>query len=73
MDYARGALGDVKVKRFLADVMVQELEPMYRRRMELEGKEDDIVEILKEGTAEAVEVTNQTLEEVREAIGLRYF
>ena len=71
--YARGGLGDVKVKRFLADVMVQELEPVYKRRMELEGKEKDIIEILKEGTARAVETTSRTLEEVREAIGVRYF
>ena len=71
--YARGGLGDVKVKRFLADTMIQDLEPIYERRMALEGKEADIVEILREGTRKAVEVTNQTLEEVREAIGVRYF
>ena len=53
--------------------MVQELEPVYKRRMELEGKEKDIIEILKEGRARAVETTSRTLEEVREAIGVRYF
>lgn len=71
--YARGGLGDVKVKRFLAEVMVQELEPIYKRRLALDGKEAEIIEILREGTMKAVEVTNRTLEEVREAIGIRYF
>ena len=34
--YARGGLGDVKVKKFLNNVMQEELEPIRKRRKEFE-------------------------------------
>lgn len=71
--YVKGGLGDVKVKKFLADVLIQKLDLIYRRRIALEGKEDEIIEILKAGTQKAIEISNNTLQEVRQSVGVRYF
>ena len=71
--YQRGGLGDVKVKKFLANVMEDTLAPMRARRAEYEDKKDYLLEILARDSAYAREITNQTLQEVRAAIGLNYF
>ena len=71
--YQRGGLGDVKVKKFLANVMEDTLAPMRARRAEFADKKDYLLEILARDSAYAREITNQTLQEVRAAIGLNYF
>lgn len=71
--YRRGGLGDGKVKKFLTDVLISEFEPIYTRRREYEKHLDEVKDILAEGTKEVVEVTNGTLERVREAIGIMKF
>ena len=71
--YQRGGLGDVKVKKFLASVMEDTLAPMRERRAKFENQKDYLLEILKRDTEYAKEITNQTLQEVRSAIGLNYF
>ena len=71
--YQRGGLGDVKVKKFLANVMEDTLAPMRERRARFEDKKDYLLEILKRDSEYAKEITNQTLNEVRSAIGLNYF
>ena len=71
--YQKGGLGDVKVKKFLAQVMEDTLAPMRNRRAEYEDKKDYLLEILARDSAYAREITNQTLQEVRAAIGLNYF
>lgn len=71
--YKRGGLGDVKVKKYLNEVMQAELEPIRKRRLEYEGNMDFVYKMLKEGSDKAREVSAQTLKEVREAIGLEYF
>ena len=71
--YQRGGLGDVKVKKFLANVMEDTLAPMRERRAKFEDKKDYLLEILKRDSEYAKEITNQTLNEVRSAIGLNYF
>lgn len=71
--YKRGGLGDVKVKKYLNEVMQAELEPIRKRRAEYEGNMDFVYKMLKEGSDKAREVSAQTLKEVREAIGLEYF
>lgn len=45
--YARGGLGDVKVKKFLNNVMQEELEPIRKRRKEFEKDIPEIYRILK--------------------------
>lgn len=71
--YRRGGLGDVKVKKFLANVMEETLAPMRARRAKFEDKKEYLLEILKRDSEYAREITNKTLQEVRSAIGLNYF
>ena len=51
--YRRGGLGDVKVKKFLNNVMQAELTPIRERRKEWEAKIPDVYDILKAGSAVA--------------------
>ena len=71
--YQRGGLGDVKVKKFLNNVIQSELEPIRTRRKEWESKIPEVYEILKKGTAEARAVASQTLTNVRRAMKINYF
>lgn len=71
--YQRGGLGDVKVKRLLNDVLQDILTPIRERRKYYEERKPEILEILKKGTDHAIAVTNETLNKVREAIGINYF
>ena len=48
--YQRGGLGDVKVKKFLNNVMQEELRPIRERRKEWENHLSDVLDILKEGS-----------------------
>lgn len=71
--YQRGGLGDVKVKKFLNNVVQETLEPIRNRRNELEKDIPAIYEILKKGSEEAREVAAQTLSEVKSAMRINYF
>ena len=59
--YQRGGLGDVKVKKFLNNVMQEELSPIRARRKEYEQKIDEVYEILREGSIRAQKMAAQTL------------
>ena len=71
--YQKGGLGDVKVKKFLNNVIQSELEPIRLRRKEWESKIPEVYEILKKGTAEARAVASKTLTNVRRAMKINYF
>lgn len=71
--YQRGGLGDVKVKKFLNNVIQKELEPIRTRRKMWEQRVPDVYEILKKGTAEAREVAAKTMHNVRTAMKINYF
>lgn len=71
--YQKGGLGDVKVKKFLNNIIQTELEPIRTRRKAWEQKPEEIYEILKKGTAEAKEVAAQTLLNVRNSMKINYF
>ena len=71
--YQRGGLGDVKVKKFLNNILQEELEPIRTRRKELEKDIPAIFEILKKGTEAAREAAAQTLSEVKNAMRINYF
>ncbi|UFK65713.1 tryptophan--tRNA ligase [Limosilactobacillus reuteri] len=71
--YQAGGLGDVKIKRYLNEVLEAELSPIRKRREEYAANIDYVDQVLKEGSARANEVANQTLKEVRDAIGINYF
>ena len=71
--YKRGGLGDVKVKKFLNNVLQEELEPIRNRRKELQKDIPYIYEVLKQGSENAREVAAKTLDEVRSAMKINYF
>lgn len=71
--YQRGGLGDVKVKKFLNNVIQKELAPIRERRKLWEQKTPEVYEILRKGTLEAKEVAAQTLHNVRNAMKINYF
>ena len=72
-EYQKGGLGDVKIKRYLNKVLEAELAPIRERREKYAQDEDAIYEMLLEGSKKANTVANETLEQVRDAIGLNYF
>ena len=71
--YQRGGLGDVKVKKFLNNVMQTELEPIRTRRKEWEQRLPEVVEILKAGSAYAEKTAAATLADVRKSMRIDYF
>lgn len=71
--YARGGLGDVKVKKFLNNVMQEEPEPIRKRRKEFEKDIPEIYRILKEGSEAAEAEAARTLSEVKNAMKINYF
>ena len=71
--YRAGGLGDVKIKRYLNEVLEAELGPIRARREEFAKDIPAVYAMLKEGSEKANEVANKTLEEVRRAIGVNYF
>jgi tryptophanyl-tRNA synthetase len=71
--YQKGGLGDVKIKRFLNQVLEEELAPIRERREKFAQDTDAVYDMLLAGSKRANEVANQTLAEVRHAIGVDYF
>lgn len=71
--YQRGGLGDGTVKKFLNEILQNELRPIREKREILAQDIGEIFNILEKGTACAKEVANQTLQEVKTAMGINYF
>lgn len=71
--YSRGGLGDVKVKKFLNNVLQAELEPIRERRKMWEKRIPDVYDILKQGSEVAQAKAAQTLHDVRSAMKINYF
>ena len=71
--YRRGGLGDVKVKKFLNNVMQAELSPIRARRKEWEQRIPDVMDILKEGSRVAEAKAAQTLNDVKASMRINYF
>lgn len=71
--YRRGGVGDVKIKKFLVNVLQEELAPIYARRKEWEQKTEEVREILKRGCIAAERKAAKTLENVRKAMRINYF
>lgn len=72
-DYQKGGLGDVKIKRYLNKVLETELAPIRERRAKYAQDTDAVYDMLYEGSQKANAVANETLQEVRDAIGFNYF
>lgn len=71
--YQRGGLGDVKVKKFLNNVLQEELSPIRAKRAEYEKDIDGVYEILKKGSEVASAKAAETLREVKAAMKINYF
>ena len=71
--YQKGGLGDVKIKKYLNKVLEDELAPIRERREKFAKDPAAVYEMLLEGSKKANEVANETLQQVRDAIGLNYF
>lgn len=71
--YTRGGLGDVKVKKFLNNVLQEELAPIRERRKMWEQRIPDVYDILKKGTEVAEKKAATTLNDVRAAMQINYF
>lgn len=71
--YKRGGLGDVKVKKFLNNVLQDVLEPIRERRHYWEQRIPEVYEILRAGSKEAEAAAVATLHDVREAMRINYF
>ncbi len=71
--YQRGGLGDVKVKKFLNNVMQEELAPIRERRKYWEKRLPDVYEILKKGSRVAEAKAAETLRDVKNSMKINYF
>lgn len=71
--YTRGGLGDVKVKKFLNNVLQEELAPIRERRKMWEQRIPDVYDILKKGTEVAEKKAAATLKDVHAAMQINYF
>ncbi|CAG9163794.1 tryptophan--tRNA ligase [Cupriavidus pinatubonensis] len=71
--YRRGGLGDMVLKRRVEGVLNELLGPIRERREQLAKDPDYVFDLLREGTNRAKAITQQTLDEVREALGMFSF
>lgn len=71
--YQQGGLGDVKIKRYLIDVLDEVLTPIRTRREEFAKNPDAVMNMLHAGSLEAEAVAAKTLSEVKSAMGINYF
>jgi tryptophanyl-tRNA synthetase len=69
-DYRAGQVGDVEVKRRLAEALNVYLAPLRQRRAELAKRPDDLLDVLKAGSERARPIAEETLAEVEEKMGL---
>nr|MCH9869283.1 tryptophan--tRNA ligase [Serratia marcescens] len=69
----RGGLGDMKLKKHLLEVMEAELAPIRKRRMEYAKDMDAVMAMLQEGSRKANEKAEETMKQVRAAMGINYF
>lgn len=71
--YRRGGLGDVKVKKFLLNVLEETLTPIRARRAEYQKDIAGVYDILKKGSEAAREVAAKTLSDVKKSMKIDYF
>ncbi|MGB9040555.1 MAG: tryptophan--tRNA ligase [Acinetobacter calcoaceticus] len=71
--YRRGGLGDGTVKKRLEGVLKELITPIRERREELAKNPDYIMDVLRQGTDKCRLITQQTLDEVKDGLGLFKF
>ena len=71
--YRRGGLGDVMIKNFLNEVLNDTLEPIRKRRKELEQDIPYVYEVLRKGSEVARAAAAETLADVKRSRRINYF
>ena len=71
--YRKGGLGDVKIKKFLNNILQELLRPIRERREELAKNPKEVMKILENGSKVAIEDANKTLDKVKKAMQINYF
>lgn len=71
--YEQGGVGDVKIKKFLANVLNDVLTPIRERRAIYENNIEAVYKMLEEGSKKARAKSEEVLTRVRKAIGVEYF
>ncbi len=71
--YRQGQVGDIEVKKYLAKILNNFLDPIRKRRAEFENQPGLVEKILKEGTQKARQEAQKTLAEVKKAMKFDYF
>lgn len=70
--YQRGGLGDSVVKKYLLEVLQAFLEPIRQRREQLAKDPQEVMKVLYKGSEVAAKKAQETLVEVREAMGIHF-
>ena len=70
--YKHGGLGDMKVKKFLFEVLNKELTPIRERRKYFEEHLDEVYEMLFKGSDEARKVAALNLKKLKHAMNIDY-
>ena len=71
--YSRGGLGDMKIKKFLNEILQELLAPIRERRKELAKNPDAIMKILYDGTMKARDVAQKNVIKLKTSMGINYF
>lgn len=71
--YKKGAVGDIEIKKRLAEVLNEFLEPIRNKRREFENNPEIVERILKKGTEKTLNVAEDTMGKVRTAMNINYF
>ena len=71
--YKKGGLGDVKIKRFLNDILQEILEPIREKRHYYENNLDYVYKVLEDGSKKARIKASEVLKRVRNSMGIEYF
>ena len=71
--YQKGGLGDSVVKRFLNEILQNELKPIREKREQLASDIGEIFSMLQSGSLKARETASNTLHDVKSAMGIDYF
>lgn len=68
--FQKGNLQYSELKNYLSEVIFKELLPIQNKRQELENDPQFVDKVIKEGNEKAREVAQQTVQEVRQKMGL---
>ena len=69
--YRNGGLGDTVIKKILNDTLQNLLAPIREKRAKI--SDEEVQAVLKTGTSKAYDIAEETIQKVRQSIGLRYY